>query len=184
MLGTFLALDLVLFFVFFEVVLLPMYFVIAGWGGDDDRAAARRANKFILYTLFGSVLLLLGLPARARRSRHLRHGRAGARGGRGHATATAGRWRSSLLGVGFAVKAPMWPLHTWLPDAHTEAPTVGSVLLAGVLLKMGTYGLIRIAVPVVPRRRARRSRRASACSPSSASSSARWSAWPSATSSG
>ena len=143
-LGTFLALDLVLFFIFFEVVLLPMYAVIAGWGGPERRRAAR---KFVLYTLFGSVLLLLGvftvvvaagtgdlmvLTGGADLSRNVQYA------------------AFALFAVAFAVKAPLWPLHTWLPDAHTEAPTVGSVILAGVLLKMGTYGLIRVGVGVAP----------------------------------
>ncbi|HEX5204765.1 MAG TPA: NADH-quinone oxidoreductase subunit M [Actinoplanes sp.] len=143
-LGTFLALDLVLFFLFFEVVLLPMYAVIAGWGGDQRRAAAR---KFVLYTLFGSVLLLLGVITVT------------VTAGTGDLVALtggAGLGRDTqyaafaLLAVAFAVKAPLWPLHTWLPDAHTQAPTVGSVILAGVLLKMGTYGLIRVGVGVAP----------------------------------
>nr|WP_030436473.1 NADH-quinone oxidoreductase subunit M [Actinoplanes subtropicus] len=143
-LGTFLALDLVLFFLFFEVVLLPMYAVIAGWGGDQRRAAAR---KFVLYTLFGSVLLLLGVFTVADKA------------GTGDlVTLTGGHGLSrgtqyaafALFAVAFAVKAPLWPLHTWLPDAHTQAPTVGSVILAGVLLKMGTYGLIRVGVGVAP----------------------------------
>jgi len=142
--GTFLALDLVLFFVFFEVVLLPMYAVIAGWGGPDRRRAAR---KFVLYTLFGSVLLLLGVFTVV------------VAAGTGDLLALAGGMGLSrnaqyaafaLFAVAFAVKAPLWPLHTWLPDAHTEAPTVGSVILAGVLLKMGTYGLIRVGVGVAP----------------------------------
>ncbi|HEV8567940.1 MAG TPA: NADH-quinone oxidoreductase subunit M [Actinoplanes sp.] len=143
-LGTFLALDLVLFFIFFEVVLLPMYAVIAGWGGPDRRRAAR---KFVLYTLFGSVLLLLGVFTVV------------VAAGTGDMMALAGGLGLSrnaqyaafaLFAVAFAVKAPLWPLHTWLPDAHTEAPTVGSVILAGVLLKMGTYGLIRVGVGVAP----------------------------------
>jgi NADH-quinone oxidoreductase subunit M len=143
-LGTFLALDLVLFFIFFEVVLLPMYAVIAGWGGADRRRAAR---KFVLYTLFGSVLLLLGVFTVV------------VAAGTGDMMALAGGLGLSrnaqyaafaLFAVAFAVKAPLWPLHTWLPDAHTEAPTVGSVILAGVLLKMGTYGLIRVGVGVAP----------------------------------
>ena len=145
MLGTFLALDLVLFFVFFEVVLLPMYAVIAGWGGDDRRHAAR---KFALYTLFGSVLLLVGVFTVV-----------AAAGTADLVTLTSGAVSLSrttqlaaftLLAIAFAVKSPLWPLHTWLPDAHTQAPTVGSVILAGVLLKMGTYGLIRVAVGVAP----------------------------------
>ncbi|MQA96239.1 MAG: NADH-quinone oxidoreductase subunit M [Streptosporangiales bacterium] len=146
MLGTFVALDLLLFFVFFEVVLIPMYFVIAVWGGDGRRAAA---YKFILYTLLGSGLLLVGLLMIY------------AGGGtldmvqlaRGHGAGMSRGFQIAAflaVGIGLAVKAPMWPLHTWLPDAHTEAPTVGSVLLAGVLLKMGTYGFVRIALPMLP----------------------------------
>ena len=144
-LGTFLALDLVLFFIFFEVVLLPMYAVIAGWGGPDRRRAAR---KFVLYTLFGSVLLLLGVftVVVAAGTGDL----VTLTGGTG-LTRNAQYAAFALFAVAFAVKAPLWPLHTWLPDAHTEAPTVGSVILAGVLLKMGTYGLIRVGVGVAPR---------------------------------
>jgi NADH-quinone oxidoreductase subunit M len=143
--GTFLALDLVLFFIFFEVVLLPMYAMIAGWGGGLERR--RAARKFVLYTLFGSVLLLLGVLIVV------------VAAGTGDMMALAGGLGLStrtqyaaflLFAVAFAVKAPLWPLHTWLPDAHTEAPTVGSVILAGVLLKMGTYGLIRVGVGVAP----------------------------------
>ncbi len=144
MLGVFLALDLVLFFVFFEVVLLPMYAVIAVWGGPGRRHAAR---KFVLYTLFGSVLLLVGVFTVVASA--------------GTADIVALTQTVSLppgiqlaafilFAVAFAVKSPLWPLHSWLPDAHTEAPTVGSVILAGVLLKMGTYGLIRVAVGVAP----------------------------------
>ena len=145
-LGVFLALDLVLFFVFFEVVLLPMYAVIAVWGGPDRRHAAR---KFVLYTLFGSVLLLVGVFAvvAATGTSDLVTLTAEAGGGLARGTQLAA---FVLLAVAFAVKSPLWPLHTWLPDAHTEAPTVGSVILAGVLLKMGTYGLIRVAVGVLP----------------------------------
>ncbi len=142
--GTFLALDLVLFFVFFEVTLLPMFAVIAVWGGPDRRRAAR---KFVLYTLLGSVLLLVGVCV-VLASAHtgdltlLTGGRGMPRGTQMAAFA--------LFALAFAVKSPLWPLHTWLPDAHTQAPTVGSVILAGVLLKMGTYGLIRIGVGVTP----------------------------------
>ncbi|WP_182907191.1 NuoM family protein [Microbispora sp. H13382] len=146
MIGTFLALDLLLFFVFFEVVLVPMYFVIALWGGAGRRAAAL---KFILYTLLGSAVLLIGLLV------------VWTQAGTLDMVALAGRHGSGIarsaqivaflaIGLGLAVKTPMWPLHTWLPDAHTEAPTVGSVLLAGVLLKMGSYGFARIAIPVLP----------------------------------
>lgn len=146
MLGTFVALDLVLFFIFFEVVLIPMYFLIAVWGGDRRRPAA---TKFILFTLLGSGVMLVGflllyagtstfdMTALARNHGH----------GLGRGTQLLA---FVLLLVGFGVKSPMWPLHTWLPDAHTEAPTIGSVLLAGVLLKMGTYGFVRIAVPDLP----------------------------------
>ncbi|KXK63564.1 NADH-quinone oxidoreductase subunit M [Micromonospora rosaria] len=153
-LGTFLALDLVLFFLFFEVVLLPMYAIIAGWGGsavpggpsarDAARAAAR---KFALYTLFGSVLLLVGVyvVVAAAGTADLVALTGGAGLSRGTQLAAF-----VLLGLAFAVKSPLWPLHSWLPDAHTQAPTVGSVVLAGVLLKMGTYGLIRVAVGVAP----------------------------------
>jgi len=143
-LGTFLALDLVLFFLFFEVVLLPMYAIIAGWGGDDRR---RAAGKFVLYTLFGSVLLLVGVyvVVAAAGTADLVTLTGGAGLSRGTQLAAF-----TLLALAFAVKSPLWPLHSWLPDAHTQAPTVGSVILAGVLLKMGTYGLIRVAVGVAP----------------------------------
>jgi NADH-quinone oxidoreductase subunit M len=144
--GVFLALDLVLFFVFFEVVLLPMYAVIAVWGGEARRAAAR---KFVLYTLFGSVLLLVGVftvVASAGTADIV-----ALSAGRGAAMPYGTQlFAFVLLAVAFAVKSPLWPFHTWLPDAHTEAPTVGSVILAGVLLKMGTYGLIRVAVGAAP----------------------------------
>ncbi|MCI4062816.1 NADH-quinone oxidoreductase subunit M [Micromonospora sp. R77] len=143
-LGTFLALDLVLFFAFFEVVLLPMYAIIAGWGGADRRRAAR---KFALYTLFGSVLLLVGVyvVVAAAGTADIVALTGGAGLSRGTQLAAF-----TLLALAFAVKSPLWPLHSWLPDAHTQAPTVGSVILAGVLLKMGTYGLIRVAVGVAP----------------------------------
>jgi NADH-quinone oxidoreductase subunit M len=143
-LGTFLALDLILFFLFFEVVLLPMYAVIAGWGGPGRRAAAR---KFVLYTLAGSVLLLLGVLLVVTEAGT---GDLITLTGAPHLDRTTQCAVFALLAVAFAVKAPLWPLHTWLPDAHTEAPTVGSVILAGVLLKMGTYGLIRVGLGVAP----------------------------------
>ncbi|MEN3609417.1 NADH-quinone oxidoreductase subunit M [Plantactinospora sp. ZYX-F-223] len=143
-LGTFLALDLVLFFLFFEVVLLPMYAIIAVWGGEDRQHAAR---KFALYTLFGSVLLLVGVftVVTAAGTADLIELTGGTRLSRSTQIAAF-----ILLAIAFAVKSPLWPLHSWLPDAHTQAPTVGSVILAGVLLKMGTYGLIRVAVGVAP----------------------------------
>jgi NADH-quinone oxidoreductase subunit M len=146
MLGTFVALDLVLFFLFFEAVLIPMYIVIAIWGGPGRREAAYR---FVLYMMLGSGLLLVGLLLIAVDGGTLdmvvlarRHG-----AGLSHDVQVAA---FLLVGLGFAVTAPVWPLHTWLPDAHTEAPTAGSVLLAGVLLKMATYGLIRVALPMAP----------------------------------
>jgi NADH-quinone oxidoreductase subunit M len=156
---TFLALDAVVFFLAFEIVLIPMWFVIAVWGDDRQPAgrgrpggeAARRdaANRFILYTALGSAVMLLGLL--------LVGVRAGtfdltvlarlAGKGLGHGVQTTA---AVLIVVGLAVKTPAVPVHSWLPPAHTIAPTGGSVLLAGVLLKMGTYGLVRLAVPVVP----------------------------------
>jgi NADH-quinone oxidoreductase subunit M len=149
-LGTFLALDLVLFFVFFEVVLIPMWLLVAAWGDPHDRSARRRAaTTFILYTVLGSALMLIGLLVVITQTGTsdvlALTTAAGAGIPRGAQLVAA-----VALVIGLGVKAPMWPLHTWLPPAHTAAPTVGSVLLAGVLLKMGTYGLVRIVIPVVP----------------------------------
>jgi len=144
--GTFLALDVLLFFVFFEVTLAPMFALIAIWGGPGRRHAAR---KFLLYTLFGSVLLLVGLVLVIVQGGTADVVTLSAAGGAGIARGTQVAAFVLLL-IAFAVKSPLWPLHTWLPDAHTEAPTIGSVILAGVLLKMGTYGIIRLALPVLP----------------------------------
>jgi NADH-quinone oxidoreductase subunit M len=146
MLGTFVALDLVLFFVFFEIVLIPMYFLIGNWGGEGRAAAA---TKFILYTLLGSAVMLLGFLLIYAYTGTLDMTELAARHGSGM-SAGVQALAFGAIAAGFAVKTPMWPLHTWLPDAHTAAPTVGSVLLAGVLLKMGTYGFVRIALPVLP----------------------------------
>ncbi len=146
MVGTFLARDLLLFFLFFEVVLAPMYFLIAVWGGANARHAA---TKFVLYTLLGSVLLLVGLLTVYASAGTLDMAALAHRRGAGIAHSTQVLAFLALF-LGLAVKSPLWPLHSWLPDAHTEAPTVGSVLLAGVLLKMGTYGLVRVALPIVP----------------------------------
>ncbi|MFF6886301.1 NuoM family protein [Streptomyces sp. NPDC012421] len=145
-LATFAVLDLVLFFLAFEMVLVPMYFLIARWGGEGRRAAA---GKFILYTLLGSVVMLLGLLLIGIKAGTFDMVALATDNGRGLTTSVQ-VIAVLAIGLGLAVKTPMWPLHSWLPDAHTAAPTVGSVLLAGVLLKMGTYGFVRIALPIAP----------------------------------
>jgi len=164
--GTFVALDLVLFFIFFEIVLLPMYFMIGIWGDKSPRKIPGFSKvfetrlyasiKFFLFTLFGSAFMLLGFLALYFESGNTAVGRTfditqltelGASG------AFTGDFAFLVFGamfLGFAVKVPMWPLHTWLPDAHTAAPTVGSVLLAAVMLKLGSYGFIRISLPILP----------------------------------
>jgi NADH-quinone oxidoreductase subunit M len=143
MVGMFCATDFVLFYMFFEGVLIPMYLIIGVWGGPRRVYAA---VKFFLYTLTGSVLMLLALIAmwlaagttdiatlmQTAFSPHMQ------------------TWLFLALFASFAVKVPMWPVHTWLPDAHVEAPTAGSVILAGVLLKMGAYGFLRFSVPMLP----------------------------------
>ncbi|MET9516166.1 NADH-quinone oxidoreductase subunit M [Streptomyces sp. NPDC002994] len=146
MLATFAVLDLLLFFLAFEMVLIPMYFLIARWGGDQRQPAAW---KFILYTLLGSVVMLLGLLLIGLTSGTFDMVALATDNGRGLTTSVQ-VIAVLAIGLGLAVKTPMWPLHSWLPDAHTAAPTVGSVLLAGVLLKMGTYGFVRIALPITP----------------------------------
>ena len=151
-LGSFLALDLFLFFVFFEIVLVPMYFLIGGWGYGDRVYAA---IKFFLFTMAGSAFMLVGILATVFLYRsetgdaHLRRRRA--------SPSTPGDRRrprpdgcSSPSPIAFAVKVPIFPLHTWLPDAHTEAPTAGSVILAGVMLKLGTYGFLRFGLYLFP----------------------------------
>jgi len=143
MVGMFCALDYVLFYIFFEAVLIPMFLIIGVWGG------ARRiyaAFKFFLYTLLGSVLMLVALLAM-----YLHAGTTDIP--TLMATTFPAEWQIWLflaLMASFAVKVPMWPVHTWLPDAHVEAPTAGSVILAGVLLKMGAYGFLRFSVPMLP----------------------------------
>lgn len=150
MLGTFVALDLVVFFLFFEVVLVPMWFVIAVWGDPDDPGGRRRAaTTFILYTVLGSAVMLVGFLVVYAGSGTFDLVELARRGGDGIALGTQVA-AAVAIGLGLGVKSPLWPLHTWLPDAHAKAPTIGSVLLAGVLLKMGTYGFIRVWLPVVP----------------------------------
>ena len=143
--GVFCALDLVLFYFFFEGMLIPMYLIIGIWGGDRRVYAA---YKFFLYTLLGSVLFLVAviylfithgtmdIPLLMEKARF--------------DTLTAQKWLWLALFASFAVKVPMWPVHTWLPDAHVQAPTAGSVILAGILLKMGAYGFLRLSLPLLP----------------------------------
>ncbi|NOX29282.1 MAG: NADH-quinone oxidoreductase subunit M [Actinobacteria bacterium] len=153
--GTFVSHDLILFFVFFEIVLLPMYFMIGVWGGPERKYASL---KFFLFTLFGSALMILSFLAlffvaedpsgTALNTFDMRALSQWAGAGLSLTTAVV------IFGgmfMGFGIKVPMFPFHTWLPDAHTQAPTVGSVILAAVLLKLGTYGFIRIALPILPR---------------------------------
>ncbi len=147
MAGTFIAQDLILFFVFFELVLLPMYFMIGVWGGEQRQYASM---KFFLYTMFGSALMLVAFLAVFFKTGAesfsipylVEHG--------GSIAKNVQIWIFAGMFVGFAVKVPMFPFHTWLPDAHTEAPTQGSVILAAILLKLGTYGFVRIAIPILP----------------------------------
>ena len=142
-LGTFCALDLILFYVFFEGVLLPMFLIIGVWGGLDKVYAA---FKFFLYTLFGSVLMLVAIITL------LWIGQSSEIPFLLELTLDPGLQTWLWLGffASFAVKLPMWPVHTWLPDAHVQAPTAGSVILAGVLLKMGGYGFLRFSLPLFP----------------------------------
>jgi len=149
-LGVFVATDLFLFYVFWEVMLIPMYFIIGIWGGKNRLYAT---IKFFLFTMAGSLLMLVAILVLA----WIVAGRTGTLSfAYEHLLANAGAagplapWLFAAFALAFAVKVPVFPLHTWLPDAHVEAPTAGSVLLAGVLLKMGTYGFLRFAVPFFP----------------------------------
>ena len=155
MIGVFVALDLFLFYIFWEIVLIPMYLIIGIWGGANRIYATM---KFVLYTLVGSLLMLVAILATAFTYQAATGSWAGAFDyEKLQAFAAAGSFGQNFqmlaflaLFLAFAIKVPMFPFHTWLPDAHTEAPTAGSVILAGVLLKLGAYGLIRFAVPLFP----------------------------------
>ena len=149
MIGALVAFDMVFFYTFWEVMLIPMYFMIGAWGGSRRVYAA---TKFVIYTVVGSLLMLVaaivlylmhyqefGFPSTSILDLY----RTTVPGG-------AENWLFLAFALAFAIKVPMWPFHTWLPDAHVEAPTSGSVILAGVLLKMGTYGLLRFAIPLFP----------------------------------
>jgi NADH-quinone oxidoreductase subunit M len=152
--GVFLALDSIVFFVFFELVLVPMYFLIAGWGHGNRRYAA---VKFYIYTATGSAFLFAGVLSIAFLHQHatgqltfdVRVLTEWASTAHNLSLATT-KWLFIAFAIGFAVKVPLVPFHTWLPDAHTDAPTAGSVVLAGVMLKMGTYGFLRFAIPMFP----------------------------------
>jgi NADH-quinone oxidoreductase subunit M len=151
MLGAFMSLDFLLFFLFWEVMLVPMYFLIGIWGSANRLYSA---IKFFLYTLVGSVVMLLGILAL------YFHYKAATGSPTGTFDITAFQqftfpaglqwWVFLAFFLGFAIKVPMFPFHTWLPDAHTDAPTAGSVILAAVLLKMGTYGFLRFSLPILP----------------------------------
>ena len=144
MIGVFLAQDLFLFYVFWEFTLVPMYFLIGIWGGPRRIYAAL---KFFLYTMAGSILMLLAILWLAVYQGTFSVPDLIVKGGIDPRTQL---WLFIAFAAAFAIKVPMWPLHSWLPDAHVEAPTAGSVILAGVLLKMGTYGFLRFNLPLFP----------------------------------
>jgi NADH-quinone oxidoreductase subunit M len=148
-LGVFTSLDLVLFFIFFELALIPMWFVIAGWGDPHDPAGRRRAaTRFLLFTVLGSALMFIGFIGVAWQAETFQIDALTFR--EAAFTGTLNTLLAVAITLGLAVKTPILPLHIWLPDAHAKAPTVGSVLLAGVFLKLGAYGFVRILVPVMP----------------------------------
>ncbi len=150
MIGVFVSLDLFLFYMMWEVMLIPMYFIIGVWGGENRLYAA---IKFFIYTFFGSLLMLVAIlvlyfhvgQATGTYSFSYVHILANL-----HNLGNLGWWLFGAFFLAFAIKVPMFPFHTWLPDAHVEAPTAGSVILAGILLKMGTYGFLRFALPFFP----------------------------------
>jgi NADH-quinone oxidoreductase subunit M len=144
MTGVFLAQDLFLFYIFWEFTLVPMYFLIGIWGGPNRMYAA---IKFFLYTMAGSLLMLLAILWLGIYQGTFSVPELIAKGG---IPADIQLWLFLAFAAAFAIKVPMWPLHSWLPDAHVEAPTAGSVILAGVLLKMGTYGFVRFNIPLFP----------------------------------
>src|SRR5207247_1206472 len=150
MIGVFVSLDLFLFYVMWEAMLIPMYFIIGVWGGENRIYAA---IKFFIYTMFGSLLMLVAIlvlvyiVARGAGAYSFSYPSVLAHAG---GLGPAAFWLFGAFFLAFAIKVPMFPFHTWLPDAHVEAPTPGSVLLAGILLKMGTYGFLRFALPFFP----------------------------------
>jgi NADH-quinone oxidoreductase subunit M len=155
MIGVFVSLDLFLFFVFWEMTLIPMYFMIGIWGHTRRIYAA---VKFVLYTMFGSILMLVAIlwlynvsgTANLLRTFDLPELTARIQGGYVHLPPHTELWLFAAFFLAFAIKVPLFPLHTWLPDAHTEAPTAGSVILAGVMLKLGCYGMLRFCLPLFP----------------------------------
>src|SRR6185312_4423642 len=143
MIGVFCALDALLFYVFFEGMLIPMFIIIGIWGGPRRVYATL---KFFLYTFFGSIFMLIGLIYLYQHANTWEL----AEWAKMPLTRHEQAWLFFAFLLGFAIKVPMWPVHTWLPDAHVEAPTGGSVILAAIMLKIGGYGFIRFSLPIVP----------------------------------